>query len=216
MNTKVQNLHISCTICPNSECEKFALEKKLDCRFNLKKLLRFVLSFFFIIISGSVALIAYGFMKEFCIFLAVFVAFAIIFFNFWEIRILCSHCPYYAENKKTLHCNANYGCLKLWKYHPEPMSISEKVQLIIGFILLAAIVLTPSAILAVHEHFAIAAIPVIGLIIFIFIIAKYHCTECVNFSCPFNRVPKHIAEEFIKRNPAMLEAWKKIDFLIYR
>ena len=34
----------------------------------------------------------------------------------------CSHCPYWAEEGNVLHCHANYGVFKIWKFNPKPMS----------------------------------------------------------------------------------------------
>jgi hypothetical protein len=31
----------------------------------------------------------------------------------------------------------------------------------------------------------------------------------VNFSCPFNRVPKDVVDSFLKENPKMRKAWEK-------
>ncbi|MHA1455193.1 MAG: hypothetical protein ACTSR5_04300 [Promethearchaeota archaeon] len=62
------------------------------------------------------------------------------FFQVWENKILCSHCPYYAfEDEKKVKCYANYGIYKAWKYDPAPMSRSEKIQFIIGISIFAAI-----------------------------------------------------------------------------
>ena len=57
------------------------------------------------------------------------------FFFVWEARILCSHCPYWAEEGRILHCHANYGVIKIWRYHPEPMSKFEQVQFIVGVLI---------------------------------------------------------------------------------
>ena len=52
-----------------------------------------------------------------------------------ETRILCSHCPYYSKEGIMLHCLANHGFIKFYRYHPEPMNLFEKILLIIGFVL---------------------------------------------------------------------------------
>jgi hypothetical protein len=58
--------------------------------------------------------------------LAVWIAIMIGFFGFAEIRVMCAHCPHYAEAGRTLGCWANHGSPKLWKYRPGPMSAFEK------------------------------------------------------------------------------------------
>lgn len=57
----------------------------------------------------------------------------IAFFGFIEIRVMCSHCPHYAESPTSLKCWANYGSPKLWQYRPGPMSLVEKAVFFIGF-----------------------------------------------------------------------------------
>lgn len=206
---QTNNPYDLCIFRSESECETCHLKNQLDCHFSLKKLLRFIISFLFIIITGSAALIIYGLMKEIYVFLVLLAVFFVIFFEFWEIRILCSHCPFYAENQKKLRCYANYGSLKVWKYHPEPMSISEKIQLMVGFLLFISIVLLPSIILIVNQHYLWAVPPIIGLLAFGYIIKKFHCTKCLNFSCPFNDIPKAVVDEFLNRNPVMKKAWEE-------
>lgn len=89
------------------------------------------------------------------------------------------------------------------------MSMSEKIQLMTGFAVLVAILLIPSAILTANGLFLWAIPPVIGLAAFGFIIKKFHCSKCFNFSCPLNAAPEDIVDEFLKRNPAMGKAWEK-------
>lgn len=204
-----RNPYNLCIFNPVFECSGCPLKEKLDCHFSWRKLIRFASAFFFIIVAGSAGLIYYGFMREFYGFLVLLGVFSIIFFEFWEIRILCSHCPFYSEEGKTLHCCANFGSLKVWKYHPGPMSKSEKVQLIIGFLMLVAILLVPPAILVLHAYYLFAAPTVLGLAIFGYVLRRYHCSTCINFSCPLNTMPKNIIDEFLKRNPVMKKAWAK-------
>jgi hypothetical protein len=59
-------------------------------------------------------------------------AYWLFFFFGWEARILCSHCPFWAEGGRVLHCHANYGVYKIWRFHPEPMSTLEKAQFMLG------------------------------------------------------------------------------------
>ena len=57
----------------------------------------------------------------------------VLYFGGVEIRVMCSHCPHYAENGLTLSCWANHGMPKLWKFKPGPMSFLEKVVFLGGF-----------------------------------------------------------------------------------
>ena len=53
------------------------------------------------------------------------IALCVGFFGFIETRVLCSHCPHYAEEGASLRCWANYGSPKLFKYRPGPMSTTS-------------------------------------------------------------------------------------------
>ena len=127
------NPHDICTWRPPSECQACPIAGQLRCRFERRYLLHFVGMFGVFVLPAVIGVIRGGYGLA----LLGWVAFWLIFFEPWEIRVLCSHCPYYAECGATLHCIANYGSLKLWKYRPGPMSRTERVQLWIGFVILA-------------------------------------------------------------------------------
>ncbi|MFW9873309.1 MAG: hypothetical protein ACFFG0_09420 [Candidatus Thorarchaeota archaeon] len=77
--------------------------------FHRKYLFSFLGLFLVFVITTFIGVITAGFGW----FLLGWIGFWTFFFEFWEIRILCSHCPYYAEEGNTLHCIANYSNLKL-------------------------------------------------------------------------------------------------------
>ncbi len=198
----------ACISKKDADCNNCPLHSQLDCHFNAKKLLRFGTSFFFIVFVGSLGLFFNGFFFELTIFLIFLLIYGIIFFEFWEIRILCSHCPFYAEGGRTLRCYGNYGSFKAWKYHPEPMSKSEKLQLVIGFALLSLIVSIPLVFFIINQLYSWIIAFSLGIVIFLFIIKRYHCAKCFNFSCPLNSMSKEVIDEFLKRNPVMRKAWE--------
>lgn len=194
-----KNPYNICIWRPADECKDCPIIGRLKCRFNSKDLFCFIglsslffLPSFFGIIRGG-----YGW------YILGWVVFMLFFFEVWEIRILCSHCPYYAEKGRTLHCIANFGCLKIWKYNPEPMNTSEKVQLMIGVTILFGY---PFPFLILGKQFILALLAGLGAFIFFWALRKYTCPRCVNFSCPLNRVSKDIADEFLKRNPIIEKA----------
>ncbi|MCK4724064.1 MAG: hypothetical protein KAT75_12205, partial [Dehalococcoidia bacterium] len=140
-----------------------------------------------------------------------------------ETRILCSHCPYYAEDSKILHCYALHGSPKVWRYRPGPMNRAEKATIVLFFLFL---VLFPVLIeaygiwsLAVNyaEFGLIALLGMIALTLatimaglqFLYILIHDFCSKCVNFSCPLNRVPKSMVDVYLDKNPVMKEAWAK-------
>ena len=203
----MKNLHNICIWKDIEECEDCSLKGKLICHFRRKYLLSFMGFFLVFVITAFIGVIIAGFGW----FLLGWVGFWLFFFEFWEIRILCSHCPYYAEEGKTLHCIANYGSFKLWKYHPEPMNLSEKIQLMIGFMILVGY---PLVFLTLGGQFIFLLISIIEIIgFFCFLIIK-RCGDCLNFSCPFNRVNKEVVDSFLKQNPLMRKAWEEAGYKI--
>jgi hypothetical protein len=184
------------------ECNNCKLHEKIICHFNRKYLISFLGLFLVFAITAFIGVILAGFGW----FLLGWVGFWILFFEFWEIRILCSHCPFYAEEGKTLHCIANYSSLKIWKYHPEPMNTSEKIQLIGGFIILFGY---PLLFLILGRQFLILIISIIEIFVFFGFVSLRRCNKCANFSCPLNRVDKECIDIFLENNPIMRKAWEE-------
>jgi len=138
-----------------------------------------------------------------------------------ETRILCSHCPYYAEDGKILHCLANHGFYKYAKYHPEPLNLFEKILLIVGFILFGisfplaqvySLVIVTRNLSSYNLTILVTLAILLGLTIisvffaFTFLFTGI-CPNCVNFSCPFNSVPRKYIDAYLERNPEMKQAW---------
>lgn len=191
-----------CTWRPVSECEDCTIAGRLKCRFNRGDLFRFVGLFLLFLAPALLGMVLGGYGW----YLLGWVGLGVIFFGFWEIRILCSHCPFYAEKGVILHCIANYGCPKFWRYRPEPISSSEKLQLVIGFVIVCGY---PFPFLVPGGQFILSLLAVAGLTVFFWALRRYTCTRCVNFSCLLNRVPKEVVDEYLKRNPPMGRAWEK-------
>ena len=138
--------------------------------------------------------------------LGALIGYFVIFFIV-ETRILCSHCPYYSEEGLILHCLANHGFIKYAKYHPEPMNRFERTLLVIGFILFGTLPLlaqVPSIVTIANTTpldkpifvtlVTMISASVIGVIFSFSFLFTRICTKCVNFSCPFNRVPKELVD----------------------
>jgi hypothetical protein len=191
-----------CTWRAEDACASCPLAGRLKCRFERRHLLHFLGMFGVFVMPATIGVIQSGYGW----YLLGWVAYWLIFFELWEIRILCSHCPYYAERGSTLHCIANYGSLKLWKYRPGPMKRWEKVQLWIGFALLGGYPF-PFMLLGGEVLWAIAALW--GLVMFFWTLREYTCSRCVNFSCPLNTVPREIVDQYLARNPVMRRAWEE-------
>jgi len=191
----------------DSECSDCEVNDKLICHFHRKYLYSFISLFLIFAITAFIGVILAGFGW----FLLGWVGFWLFFFEVWEIKILCSHCPYYAEEGKTLRCIANYGSLKLWKYNPEPMNISEKIQLFIGFGILVGY---PLGFLILGTQLIFLVVCIIEIAIFFTFLIIKRCGNCVNFSCPFNHVKKEFIDCFLEKNPVMRKAWEDRGYVI--
>jgi hypothetical protein len=192
---------IPCTWQSPSDCAGCQLETELMCRFDQSDLTAFLLNFLPIAITVVAGMIIGGY----GLFLIPWFAFWIFFFFVWEARVLCSHCPFWAESGRILHCHANYGVLKIWKYRPGPMSRSEQFQFIVGALILIGF---PFVFLLLGAQYLLAGIALSTVLSWGFNLRKHVCTHCIHFSCPINAVPKPIVDAYLRRNPAIQEAWE--------
>lgn len=194
------------------ECEDCSIKGELQCHedkiysiwFGTSWLFSFIPTLLGIILgysSGSLNLLF------FIIALGGWIVYIAIFFILWEPRILCSHCPYYAEgDTKILHCYANHGFPKTSSFNPAPLTRLEKIQFIAGLIIFVGY---PIPFIIIGRQYFLLGISLIGIISWFLVLQLKICPDCVNFSCPLNRVSKNIVDIFLKRNPVMKEAWGK-------
>ena len=217
-NTKISNS--CCTWKDEANCIDCSLQDTLNCRWDNKLLLRFFYvfspAFLFISIGIILGAIKLGNWWWFGVIIGYFALFFIV-----ETRILCSHCPFYSEEGKILHCLANQGFIKYCNYHPEPMNKFEKRLLLTGFVLFGAVPLSNQIINVImvtmnQESFTLNYQIVLWIILgltaisigfgFLFL-SKKICIDCINFSCPLNKVKKQKIDEYLRKNPTMLKAW---------
>jgi membrane protease YdiL (CAAX protease family) len=170
--------------------------------FDPKPLLLFLFGVLVVAVPVVTGLLLAGFWWVILIWF-IFMAF---FLQVWENRILCSHCPHYASEGRILRCHANYGLLKLWKYNPGPMSLSEQIQFIIA---IAIFIGLPFPFLILGQQWLWVILGSFGAIILATVLFGWLCLRCVNFSCPFNRVPKDIVDNFLKENTEMRKGWEE-------
>lgn len=184
-----------------SACSDCSIKDRVECRFQRRSLLRFSVIFLFCAIpaSAGVILAGYGW------FLIGWIAYIAFFLQVWENRILCSHCPYYAEEGAALRCHANYGLRKIWKYQPGPMSRWEELQFMLGLIIFLAY---PLPFMVLGGQYLFFVFSSLGVIVFFAVLSTQVCVRCVNFSCPLNRVPKEVVDSFLRNNPSMKRAWE--------
>jgi hypothetical protein len=128
------------------------------------------------------------------------------YFGFIEIRVMCSHCPHYAENGSSLKCWANYGAPKIWKYRPGPMTFWEKVIFFSGFALVWGY---PLFFLILDLQIFLLIVYILTTAGFFMTLSTFLCSQCMNFACPMNRVKDEVRRDFLKRNPIIAKAWTK-------
>lgn len=199
--------NLPCTAQSSPACERCELAGRLMCRYERRDTVHFAmmaLPFFVTTIAGVIAA-GYGW------YLLGWLAYAAAFFFGWEARVLCSHCPYWAEPSRGLHCHANYGVVKLWRYRPGPMSRAEGLQFAVGAIVLIAI---PIVLLVWGGQWLLAAIAASAAVSWGYLLHRNVCSRCINFSCPLNAVPKERVDAYLRRNPAMRAAWEQNGYVL--
>ncbi|OLS31792.1 MAG: hypothetical protein HeimAB125_15460 [Candidatus Heimdallarchaeota archaeon AB_125] len=204
-----KNPHCICTWEDEESCEDCKLKGRLHCHLDKKYAIIFGIPFFIGFIPAFVGLILLRYPLN-LISTLVWIGYIIFFFLIWEPPILCAHCPYYAEGEaKFLHCSINYGFYKTAKFKPGPATLWERIQFLVGANIIFAI---PLVFLVFGENWTkwiFFGLCAFGVILWYIVIQLKVCTDCINFSCALNRVPKEIRDEFLKKNPVMYEAWKK-------
>jgi hypothetical protein len=193
---------IPCTAQSTPACKECTLPDRLMCRFDPGDTLHFFMLTLPLLVTTIGGVIAAGYGG----YLLGWLAYAVFFFFVWEARVLCSHCPYWAEESRTLHCHANYGVIKLWKYRPGPMSRAEQIQFAVGAI---GLVLYPAFFMILGAEYLLAAITIVSSISWGYLLRRHVCTRCINFSCPMNAVPKPLVDAYLKNNPVMRLAWER-------
>jgi hypothetical protein len=194
---------IPCTAQSIAACKGCTLTGRLMCRYEARDTVHFFMLFLPFLFASIAGVIRSGYGW----WLLGWLAYALFFFFVWEGRVLCSHCPYWAEEGRMLRCHANYGVIKLWKYHPGPMSRSEQAQFLIGALLL---VVFPLVFLVAGREYLLAAIGLVSATSFAYLLWRNVCTRCINFSCPLNAVEAATREAFFARNPVIAEAWDRV------
>jgi hypothetical protein len=127
------------------------------------------------------------------------------FFGLVEIRVLCSHCPHYAQPGRVLRCWADYGSPKLWRYRPGPLSRVERLVLLSGF---AAIWGFPLGTALVGRDFVLVGAMVVAIAGFYAALRRRFCSRCMNFACPLNVVPQQARDDFLAVNPSVSQGRK--------
>jgi hypothetical protein len=187
--------------CTAPECHNCPVSKEVHCHFRPKELIYFLLICLPGFIVGGAGLLAFGVWP-----LLLWIAIIIAFFGFLEIRVMCSHCPHYAEEGTTLRCWANHGSPKLWNYRPGPMSFIEKISFFGG---LAVVWGYPLPFLWLGSLWFLLVLYILTNGAFFASLKSFLCSQCMNFACPLNSVSETTRDLFFQRNPSIAEHWSK-------
>lgn len=185
--------------CESVSCDDCSVNDMIHCHFRLKDLIHFLLIALPPFLLGGAGIV---YVSGWWI--IPWLLFVIAFFGFIEIRVMCSHCPHYAESGTSLRCWANYGSPKLWTYRPGPMSIIEKLVFFCGFVIVWGY---PLFFLILSGKLFLLIIYLITTAGFFMTLKTYLCSQCMNFACPLNSVSNENRDEFFKRNPSVAEVW---------
>ncbi len=185
--------------CTGTTCGDCPAGKALHCHFSSRDLLHFCLLAFPSLLLGGEGIVHAGGW-----WLAPWLILVVGYFGFVEIRVMCSHCPHYAEDGRSLKCWANYGSPKLWKYRPGPMNVVEKFVFFLG---LALIWGYPLAFLVPTLQLFLLVVYLLTSIGFLMSLRAFFCSRCMNFACPLNTVDTKTRAAFFSRNPEIAEAW---------
>jgi hypothetical protein len=189
--------------CAASTCSDCPLQSRLQCHFHGKDLAQFLAIAFPPFIVGGIGIVQVN-----AWLLIPWIGLIVSYFGFIEIRVMCSHCPHYAEpGTKSLQCWANYGSPKLWTYRPGPMSVGEKAVFFGGLALIAGY---PLAFLVIGMQWLLLAMFVALAVVMATAMRARMCSRCMNFACPLNHVEPLVRAMFFARNPVVAQAWKGV------
>ncbi len=216
MGNKEKDIGIASEICiwkDKSECGDCRLNEELFCHPQVKYMLFFALPLLIAIIPVTLGILysSYEPLVKGFIFIG-WISYAFFFFFILESYVICNHCPYYAnESQRVLHCTVDKGKLKTGKYNPGPTTKAEKIIFAIGALTLVGF---PVPFLIIGGLYIPLIFLIIGAVAWLVSIQLKVCSDCINFACPLNRVPKSIRNEFIKRNPIIRKAWEEKGYKI--
>jgi len=168
------------TACAEEKCDHCSVREGLTCHFRAGHLFRF-----YAMVLPSFILAAAGLLQSSQFAQLIWVAILVLFFIFVEIRVLCSHCPHYAEASPMLLCWANYGIPKLWKYRPGLMSLIEKIIFFTGLISVWGF---PFLIMALEKLWLLLFFYSLATAMFFILLGIIQCRHCIHLACPLNQV----------------------------
>jgi hypothetical protein len=186
--------------CTAEDCQGCSVKNGLHCHFNGRQLGRFLAIALPPFITAGIGIVGVN-----AWLLLPWIGMAVSYFGFIEIRVMCSHCPHYAEpGIKSLKCWANYGSPKLWKYRPGPMTVGENIVFFAGLVLITGY---PLGLLLYSSQWILLVLFTLLVVVMGMAMSRLMCAKCINFACPLNRVDPAVRSLFLAQNPRIDEAW---------
>ncbi|MBN1438756.1 MAG: hypothetical protein JW929_05025 [Anaerolineales bacterium] len=200
MNRLFLDPHKPLSTCSAHDCQGCPVHGRLECHFGFRGLVRFFVFALPLFILGGIGIARInGWL------LLPWIGVCLVYFLLVEIRVMCSHCPHYAEpGTRTLQCWANYGAPKLWKYRPGRMSRAETAVFFSGLVPIAGY---PAVVLIAGSQWLLLALFAASAAGLGTLMRRIMCSHCINFACPLNLVERPVRELFFARNPRFARAW---------
>lgn len=187
--------------CTSESCLDCEAGRLVHCHFRGRELAQFMVNVLPAFVVGGAGIARVGWW-----WLLPWVAIAFGYFGLLEIRVMCSHCPHYAEPGRSLRCWANYGAPKLWAYRPGPMSRAETSWFAAGML---AVLGYPLAFLLLGGQWLLLLLYALTTVAAATTLKMSFCTQCMNFACPLNGVGEDARRAFFEHNPAVAQAWER-------
>ncbi|MCP4896617.1 MAG: hypothetical protein GY906_06530 [bacterium] len=186
--------------CQSTDCSGCSVADSVHCHFRPSELAHFLLICMPTFLVGGAAIFEAGWIP-----LVIWITICVGFFGAIEIRVMCSHCPHYAEEGATLKCWANHGSPKIWKYRPGPMSTAENIVFFAGLVVVWGY---PLPFFVLGRGWFLLGLYVLLAAGFFATLKTFLCSQCMNFACPLNGVPDPVRAAFFDHNPVVAEAWR--------
>ncbi|NPD89942.1 MAG: hypothetical protein HGN29_14615 [Asgard group archaeon] len=232
--TNESEIKITCTWDEESNCIECEGADKLLCKWDKKRIVKFYVIYFLFTFPSWYGLILLRYWAGIGVFALTYLVFTIAYFIFIEMYVLCSHCPYYSRKGKILYCQSSkHGMPKIWEYKPGPLKIWEKIVTLTGmlfFLLFPVITISygfsslwnnesawNEGSYAMWKLIILLFLDILSVIfgfMFVIVLKKRFCSQCVNFSCPLNTVSKEFVDVYLKNNPVMKKAWEEAGYKI--
>jgi hypothetical protein len=217
---------ITCTWDEDANCIECEGAENLLCKWDKKRILKFYAIYVLFTIPSWYGLILLRYWAGIGVFVLTYLVFTLVYFIFIEMYVLCSHCPYYSRKGKLLYCQSSkHGMPKIWKYKPGPLKNWEKAVTLLGMLTFLLFPVTTisytlgtlwvASSLMLWKLIVLLCLDILSLFfgfMFVIVLKRRFCSQCINFSCPLNTVSKEIVDIYLKNNPAMRKAWEEAGY----